>query len=153
MADPLTIFATSLALLTTVVQSSNAFLEITGSVKSAPAEILSISQDVKAFQAVVLSLQTILEDGEIATQIAEDRVLLNVIQTMDSPLRSCSSLVSQLIVKTRDRTTPDTNGTGIRIVAKNLEWGLFTRHEVTRLRGLLSDSKSTLNSARGAVTM
>ena len=113
----------------------------------------SISQDMQAFQSVVLSLQILLEDEEIANHIAKDRRLLDMIQTMECPLQRCCSLVSQLIEKTNDRVALDNPGTGFRIISKHLRWGLFTRHEVTRLRMLLSEAKSTLNSARGAVTM
>ena len=75
MADPLSIGGVAIAVVTAALQSANVLSEIIKSIKDGPKEISGIRRDLEAFQNLVFSLETALEDGGIQRRIIQDTTL------------------------------------------------------------------------------
>ena len=153
MADPLSVFTASLAIVTAAIQSAKDLVTAIQSTRTAPGEVAHICQDIQAFQSALSSFQAILKDKDIIRTVSQDAEMLNMTGNLAIPIQHCERLISDLLKKTRDRLQPNPDGQSFRVVVKNLKWALFTKREVKELRAFLEDAKSTLNYARGAITM
>ena len=153
MADPLSIFLSTLAIITAASQSVKGLFAIIKSIKGASSEILFISRDLQAFQSVIFSLRSILEDEDTAAIIAGDCVMLEATTNLDGPLESCQILLDKMLTTASRRLEPQSSGKRLQIVARNLRWGLFTRRELKNLRRSLQEAKHTLSSALAIVAM
>ena len=152
MADPLSIIASVVGTATAVVQSAKALFELVDDIKGGPQEIKSISQDARAFYAVVFSLNVALKEEKIKDVVGGDEDMVEMIRNLQSPLANCQMVLGELMVKMQKRMKPSPDGKGFQISVNNVKWALYTKSEVRDLQSRLEAAKSTLDGALGAVT-
>lgn len=153
MSDPLSVFTASLTVAAAAMQSAKDLVDVIKSTRSAPEEMAHITQDIEAFQSAISSFQAILRVEDIVRTVSQDAAMFDLIRNLAIPVQHCERLIRELLQKTRSRLQPNADGLSFRVVTKNLKWGLFTKREVTELRGLLQDAKSTLSFARETIMM
>lgn len=152
MADPLSIFASVLAIASTVIQSSKALFELVDDIREGPEEIRSISRDAHSFYSVVFSLNTTLGDARIREIISDDDALLDMISNLKSPLSNCEAVLAKLMIKMQTlRLGPESRGDRMRLAS--VKWGLFSKSEVRGLQLRLEAAKSTLNSVLNGISV
>ena len=152
MTDPLSISVASLTLVSAAIASSRELIELINSMRLAPNEITTMSRDLQAFQTVLLSMEAVLRDLTKANIVVQDPTIINMIQTLDAPMENCRRLVSQ--VTTRIKSAQNTGrNSRFRTLPQLFRWELYVKHEVRELRRYLQESKSTLSTANGIVTL
>lgn len=153
MADPLSIFASVLAIAGAAIQSSKALFELVDDIREGPEEIRSISRDAHSFYSVVFSLNTTLGDAKIREIISGDDAMLEMIGNLTSPLSNCEAVLAKLMIKMQKQLRLGSDGRDNRMRLTNVKWGLFTKSEVRGLQLRLEAAKSTLNSALNGISM
>ena len=153
MADPLSIFASVLALASAAVQSSKAIFELVDDIREGPEEIRSISRDAHSFYSVVFSLNAALGDARIRETISGDDAMLQMISNLTSPLSNCEAVLARLMIKMQKQLKLGSDGRGDRMRLTSVKWGLFTKSEVRGLQQRLEAAKSTLNGALNGISM
>ncbi|KAL8808758.1 MAG: hypothetical protein Q9200_004043, partial [Gallowayella weberi] len=97
--DPLSAIAGVLGIATVATQSSKGLYELIDGIRSAPDEIKNISRDTHALYNILYSLESSLKDPTITAVVAEDDALTALIANLRMPLKNCSSVLGQLMVK------------------------------------------------------
>ena len=90
MADPFSIARTVITVVVAALQSANILSEILTSIEEGPEEVSRICRDLHAFQLLVFSLETALEDGDIQLRIFQDNLLETLVANLKDPLLNCS---------------------------------------------------------------
>lgn len=96
MADPLSVTASALAVLTAFLQCSRGLHNVVSTVKGAPEEVVAVVRDTAAFQAVVLSLQHVLQRRNVVTIVNTDCTLKHTIDIVVESLGSSVQAMRRL---------------------------------------------------------
>jgi hypothetical protein len=152
MADPFSVIAGVLGILSSVIATSKAVTEIVNDVGEASNEIRCLSNDCHAFFSIVRSLDIVLREQDVQDIVRSDAAILDMISNLVDPLRNCRAVLTDLMVKMRKQAKlPEAKGSCMGF--ESLKWALFTKGEVRSIQSRLETTKSTLNSALDAVKL
>ena len=135
------------------VQSAKNLCEMVQSIKNAPRELQTISDETHTFSAVVRDLQLALADSQIEVYVKHDEGMVARVANLKDPLTRCSQLLEQLVVKVGSYLKPTEDGQGSRLGSLERGKWFFTKNEVAQLIANLENSKRTLDLAMGSITM
>lgn len=150
MVDPLSIITGVLGVAAVALETSKKLFEMLESVKHSSQEIKTISMDAHAFYAVMYSMQQQLQNAETRRVIASDEGLTKAVESLNSPLRNCSTILGRIMVKVRGRVKPDK--VGYKISSFDVKWLFSMKSELQGLTKHLAQTKSTLDSALTSLT-
>ena len=151
MADPLSVIASVIAVGTFAAQSSKALYELVSIIINAPTEINAISDDVQGLHAILLSLQSHLQEEDIQIVIREDKVMLEMLTNLKDPLASCSNTLEQLRLKLKSHLKLAGDWKSSKLSNIDVKWW-FTKGTLEDLLDRLGHNKDTLNMALAAIS-
>jgi len=99
MADPLSISASVIAVITTFLQSSQALVDFVTTVRNAPDEVQAIAADTAAFNATVSSLQQSLRKPEVASIADNDESVKPTMKSIQLALSNSDGALKSLLGK------------------------------------------------------
>ena len=152
MADPLSIIAGVVGIVTAAVQSSNTLFDLIKDIRGAPAEVKAISRDVYAFASIVLTVSATVEQDILRGCLSDDGSIVLIIGNLRLPLPNCQAVLEELIAKLQKGSRLSLINNGSRRAFINFKWIMFTKNEVKELQGRLEDTKSRLNVALSAIS-
>ena len=97
--DPLSILAGVLGVAAVTTESAKKQGALLDAIRTAPDEIKNINRDTRAFYSILFSLESSLRDAEVAAVIAKDEALTALVANLKEPLKNCTSVLGQLMVK------------------------------------------------------
>ena len=154
MADPISIFASVIAIATAAIQSSRAIFEITNGIKTSSREIQAISRDALAVHSTISSLHAILRKGErSAGNARDDDAILEMARSLRVPLSNCEMVLEELVFKLQKLLKSNTRDARDWPRTTSVKWVLFVKKEVRDLQLRLEAAKSTLNTALSGVAV
>lgn len=103
------IIASVVQLAGAAIVSARTLCDLVDTIKHAPEEIKAIDKDARAFERVVSSVETALQDTTVQHVVIGDTKLSEVVEGLEGPLRNCSVVISQLQPRIRShlKTTAD----------------------------------------------
>jgi Fungal N-terminal domain of STAND proteins len=152
MADPFSVITGVLGILSSVIATSKAVIEIVSDVGEASKEIRCLSKDCHAFFSIVRSLDIALREQDVQDIVESDAAILDMISNLADPLRNCRAVLTDLMVKMR-KHTKSSEGKGSGINFGSLKWAVLAKGEIKDIQLHLETTKSTLNSALDAVQL
>ena len=148
IADPFTSIGCVLGILSSLLDISQAVLEIVDDVRIATHEIRCLSRDIHAFFSLIPSLDIALREQDFRDIVESDEAILYQIHSLKESLQNCRDILTKLMVK-HEKFEKIGNSMGF----KKLRLAIFIKGEVRSLQLPLETMKSTLNSALNAVNM
>ena len=143
--DPFSITAGVLGIAAAVCQASKQLVGLVGNIKGGPEQIQAISQDARAFEAIILPLQLALQNQHIIFMVCNNADLTRIIGNLTQPLRNCEAVLCQLKIKIEAHLKPTSDGRGLRMSKVDLKWGVSAKSQVKDLMTQLEATKTTLN--------
>lgn len=117
-------------------------------IKNAPEEINGICRDIRAFYALICSLNESLQSHNIRAIVERDSEISRSIQNLHFPLDNCRSTFDRVINKLKPHLKADP----ARFSRNNVMW-YFRRREIYALAMELERSKATFGEAMGSITL
>lgn len=151
--DPFTIITGVAGIAAVVIQSATAFVTLVKSIRGAVSELKALARGVHDFYAVALSLQTVLMDAEMQAAISRDGAIVDIIETLGSPLKSCQDLMTELMIKMHKQCRLRGENKSRRLKSPSVTWGLSIKGDMKELREHLEAAKLTLCTALSAVNL
>ena len=153
MTDPLTIFASVLAISGAAIRSLKALFDLVDGIKGAPEEIKSISKDARSLYTTISSLNATLEDAKTKEVLIDDDAMLEMIKNLTSPLSNCETVLAELVLKMQKPLKVSSDNRGDRMSTMRVRWALFIKGEARSLQFRLEAAKSTLNTALNGISV
>lgn len=147
--DPFSIVAGVLGIVSVAAQSSKSLCELIDTVRSAPSEVKNISRDTHAFYNILFSLESSLKDSKVTAAIADDESLITLLANLSEPLKNCTNILGQLMVKIQGFIRP-LDGERKRFSSNDLKWWMGKK-EILELTSRVDATKATLNTGLTAV--
>ena len=150
--DPLSIIASVAGIGGAVVASAKGLYDLVQTVRDAPHELTAIADSVHGFYSIVYNLQTALNEDAIKDVVQDDPAMLNMVSDLKNPLKRCSELLAQLMLKIRSRLKPTEDGRSMKIGTSDLMW-YWARREVHELMARLEASRSNVDTSLNSITV
>ena len=150
--DPISVFASVIAIATATIQTSSQFYALVNSVKNCSEDIHSISRDVQGLHSIICSLHALVTDAEMRQIISSDDSIVQMIENLQVTLDSRQELLRQLASKLTKSMGSVSSGKQPWLSRANVKWGLYTKTEVKNLQLRLEAVKSTLGTALDSIT-
>ena len=157
MPDPLSVATGVSALVGTAVKGCKTIWTFIDGIKTAPAEVCAISDDLKAFYTVLATLRTILDDEEMFPGLLHPLASPDLESTMNSSIKifqELTSILNAYFAPQINRTVADSTKFKDKTRAlvnmstwKSVQYTSIKELDVKRLRDRLAQNKKTLNIA------
>ena len=147
MADPLSISAGVLAVVTAVMQSTKKLVAITKDIKTGSEEISAISREAQSLQQIICLLLAALQAIEREIVNTGDDVILEMLLVVMNPLSHCENVLVEIATKLQKILKYGSKATGERSGVIGLRWALYVKSDVKNLQIRLEAEKATLNTA------
>ena len=149
--DPLSILAGVLGVTAITAESAKRLCELLDTIRTAPEEIKNISRDTQAFYSILFSLESSLRDAEVTAVIAKDEALTALVGNLEEPLKSCTKVLGQLMVKMQGFVRPlDEEGwrmsSNVRMPRSSLRFSCLFLPCTTFLGVLSFEQRSSMNT-------
>ena len=167
--DPLSVIASVIAVGTLAVQSSTALLDLISTIRDAPEQIISISEDTAAFQSIVSSLHVLLKDKVLQNVLQKDAALVKLstqsvrgcshhtqllaIANLRRPLDNCMRTLTQLKSKLQAHFKPSSDGNGSRLSSFDVKWYFRKKKDFADIMSQLLQNKGTLASGLNNIAL
>lgn len=152
MAEPLSVFASILAIVTAGIQSSRALVEITKDINTGSEEIKSISRDAQSVHYTICALRAALRLIETKKMNLQDDIVVQMITSLISPLSGCETTLAELASKLQKVSKYNSRDFEKRTNFIGFRWAFFIKHDVKDLQVRLESQKSTLNTALSGIS-
>ena len=141
MADPLSISAGVLAVVTAVMQSSKKLVAITKDIKTGSEEINAISREAQSLQQIICLLLAALQTVEREIVNTGDDAILEMLLAVTNPQSNCEDVLVEITTKLQKTLKYGSKATGERTDVIGLRWALYVKIDVKSLQTRLKPKR------------
>lgn len=145
------IIASVVQLAGAAIVSARTLRELVDTIRHAPEEIKVIDKDTHAFERIVSSVKTALQDTTVQHVVNGNAKLSEVVEGLEGPLKNCSMVLAQLQPRIRSHLKTTADG-GLKVSTIDLKWYL-RRKDIADCRNRVEATKSTLDAALISVVL
>lgn len=150
MADPLSVTASVIAVVTAACQSCKALSDLISSFLNAPKDLLNLRGDLDALQAVIESLEHAVSPGspDAASSLSTEQK--SCMKELVPAMRSCQTACDDFAQRLSKAMSHSPQGR-VSLIHR-AKWH-FNEKDIMFLQSRLGDCKQTLSVALGVVTL